>query len=55
MARQNKLGWFVEEAVKLGKFGVSPWFALNLDLCPTGARTGWVDPADLNCGAVLGS
>lgn len=55
MARQNKVGWFVEEAVKLGKFGVSPWFALNIDLCPTGARVGWVDPADLNCGSVLGS
>lgn len=55
MARQNKVGWFVEEAVKLGKFGVSPWFALNIDLCPTGARVGWVDPNDLSCGQVLGS
>lgn len=55
MARQNMLGWFVEEAVKLGKFGVSPWFALNIDLCPSGARVGWVDPADVNCGATLGS
>lgn len=55
MARQNKVGWFVEEAVKLGKFGVSPWFALNIDLCPSGARTGWIDPADIDCANVLGS
>lgn len=42
-ARQNKVGWFAEEALALTKFGCSPWFRLNATICPSGYYIGAVN------------
>lgn len=39
-ARQNKVGWFAEEAFALTKFGVQPWFKIAMDIVPSGYYVG---------------
>lgn len=39
-ARQNKVGWFAEEAIALTKYGCRPWFKINATLCSISKYTG---------------
>lgn len=42
-ARQNKVGWFAEEALALTKYGCQPWFAFNATLCSLSRYTGEIN------------
>lgn len=50
-ARQNKVGWFAEEAIALTKYGCRPWFKINATLCDFNMYSGALN---LNDDATLG-
>lgn len=39
-ARQNKVGWFAEEALALTKYGCKPWFKIDATLCSVSRYAG---------------